>query len=94
LTPSPSLEAVAFPSRPQINEVSTTEVLPLTTVPIYSRKKIYEGLKKVLNQEEPAFRSDKQREAVFAVINQQSLLIIILPTRGEKTLIFTLPAVL
>jgi superfamily II DNA helicase RecQ len=48
----------------------------------------------VLNQEKLAFRLDKQRKAVFAVIDQQSLLIIILPTKGRKTLTFTLPAVL
>jgi superfamily II DNA helicase RecQ len=74
--------------------VSTTGVLPLTTVPIYSKEEIYKRLKKVLNQEEPAFRSDEQKEAVFAVIDQQSLLIIILLIRDEKTLTFTLPAVL
>jgi superfamily II DNA helicase RecQ len=74
--------------------VLTTKVLLLTTVLIYSKKEIYKGLKKVLNQEKPAFCSNKQKEAVFAAINQQSPLIIILPTRGRKTLTFTLPAVL
>jgi superfamily II DNA helicase RecQ len=69
-------------------------VLPLTTVLIYSKKKIYKRLKKMLNQEKPAFHSDKQKKTVFAVINQQSLLIVILPTKGKKTLTFTLPAVL
>jgi superfamily II DNA helicase RecQ len=72
----------------------TTEVLLLTTVPIYFRKKIYKRLKKVLNQEKPAFYLDKQKEAVFAAISQQSLLIIILLTRGEKTLTFMLSAIL
>jgi superfamily II DNA helicase RecQ len=74
--------------------VSTTKVLPLTTVLIYSKEKIYKKLKKVLNQKEPAFCSDKQKEAVFAAINQQSSLVIILPTEGKKTLTFTLPTVL
>lgn len=84
---------MAFPSRPQV-EVPTTGVLPLTTVPVYSGEEIHKGLKKVLNQEEPKFRSDKQQEAVFAAIDQQSPLIVVLPTGGGKTLTFTLPAVL
>jgi hypothetical protein len=74
--------------------VLTTEVLPLTTVLIYSKKEIYKRLKKVLNQEKLAFCSDKQRKAVFTAINQQSPLVIILPTKDEKTLTFTLPAML
>jgi hypothetical protein len=69
-------------------------VLPLTTVLIYFKEKIYKRLKKVLNQKEPAFCSNKQRKAVFAIINQQSLLIIILPIKGGKTLTFTLLTVL
>jgi hypothetical protein len=44
-------------------------MLLLTTVPIYFKEEIYKGLKKVLNQEEPAFCSDKQRKAVFAAID-------------------------
>jgi superfamily II DNA helicase RecQ len=71
-----------------------TGALPLTTVPIYSQEEIYEGLKKVLNQEEPEFRSDEQREAVFAALDQQSPLIVVLPTGGGKTPTFTLLAVL
>jgi superfamily II DNA helicase RecQ len=70
--------------------VLTTKVLSLTTVLIYFKKKIYKGLKKMLNQKELAFRSDKQKKAVFAAINQQSLLIVILLTEGGKTLTFTL----
>jgi hypothetical protein len=54
-----------LPSRPRF-EAATTGVLPLTTVPIYSGEEIYEGLKKVLNQEEPELCSDKQRETAFA----------------------------
>jgi hypothetical protein len=69
LTLSLSLKAVAFLSRPQINTVLTTKVLLLTTVLIYFKKKIYKRLKKVLNQKKPAFCLDKQKKAVFAVIN-------------------------
>lgn len=57
-----------FPSRPR-SEVPTTGVLLLATVPVYSREEIYEGLKKVLSQAEPEFRSDEQREAVFAALD-------------------------
>jgi superfamily II DNA helicase RecQ len=90
---SPGLEPKGFPSRPRF-EAATTGVLPLTTVPIYSGEEIREGLKKVLNQAEPEFRSDEQREAVFAALDQQTPLIVVLPTGGGKTLTFTLPAIL
>jgi len=89
-----SSESMVFLSRPRSEAAATTGVLPLTTVPVYSGEDIQEGLKKVLNQEEPEFRSDKQREAVFAALDQQTPLIVVLPTRGGKTLTFTLPAIL
>jgi hypothetical protein len=85
---------VTFPSWPRINKMLTTKILLLTTVFIYFKKKIYKRLKKVLNQKEPAFCLDKQKKAVFIVINQQSLLVIILLTKSKKTLTFTLSAVL
>ena len=61
---------------------------------MYSGEEIHEGLKKVLNQEEPKFRSTEQEEAVFAALDRQTPLIVVLPTGGGKTLTFTLPAVL
>ncbi|KAH7327553.1 P-loop containing nucleoside triphosphate hydrolase protein [Rhexocercosporidium sp. MPI-PUGE-AT-0058] len=84
---------MVFPSRPRF-EAATTGVLPLATVPVYSGEEIHEGLKKVLSQEEPEFRADEQREAVFAALDQQTPLIVVLPTGGGKTLTFTLPAIL
>jgi superfamily II DNA helicase RecQ len=84
---------MAFPSRPRF-EVASTGVLPLNTVPVYSEAEIHEGLKKVLNQKEPNFRSDEQKAAVFAALDQQTPLIVVLPTGGGKTLTFTVPAVL
>ncbi len=84
---------IVFPSRPRFEAV-TTGVLLLATVPVYSGEEIYKGLKKVLSQEEPEFCSDEQREAVFAALDQQTLLIVVLPTGGGKTLTFTLPAIL
>ena len=72
----------------------TTKVLLLTTVLVYFREKIYKGLKKVFNHKEPEFRLDKQRKAVFIALDQQTLLIIVLLTRGGKTLTFTLLAIL
>lgn len=92
LTPlSPHMSV--YPSRPRL-EVAASGVLPLTTVPVYSGEEIHEGLKKVLNQEEPKFRSTEQKEAVFAALDQQTPLIVVLPTGGGKTLTFTVPAVL
>jgi len=89
-----SLDSMIFPSQPQPSEIRTTGVLPVTSIPIYSSEEIQEGLKKVLSQEEPKFRSDEQKEAVFAALDQQSPLIVVLPTGGGKTLTFTLPATL
>jgi len=74
--------------------ITTTGLLPLNTVPVYSGSEIHDGLKKVLKQEEPTFRSEEQKEAVFAVLEQQTPLIVVLPTGGGKTLTFTIPAVL
>jgi hypothetical protein len=84
---------MVFPSRPR-SEVPTTSVLLLASVSVYYREEIQERLKKVLNQEEPKFCSDEQREAVFGVLDQQTLLIVVLPTGGSKTLTFILPAIL
>lgn len=89
-----SFGSQGFPSRPRVDEAATTGVLPLNTVPVYSGEEIHEGLKKVLNQEEPTFRSAEQEEAVFAALDRQTPLIVVLPTGGGKTLTFTLPAVL
>jgi superfamily II DNA helicase RecQ len=77
-----------------LSEARTTGVLPIRNNPIYSREEIHEGLKKVLNQEEPEFRSDEQKESVFAALDRQTPLIVVLPTGGGKTLTFTLPAIL
>ncbi|OBT44136.1 hypothetical protein VE00_04792 [Pseudogymnoascus sp. WSF 3629] len=84
---------MVLPSRPR-PKAARTGVLQLATVLTYSEEEIHEGLKNVLNQEEPEFRSNEQREAVFAALDQQSLLIVVLPTRGGKTLTFMLLAVL
>jgi len=84
---------IVFPNRPR-SEIPTTGILPLATVPVYSGEEIHDGLRKVLNQKEPEFRSDEQKKTVFVALDRQTLLIIILPTGGGKTLTFTLPAIL
>jgi len=90
---SPGLNSTILPNRPRF-ELATTGVLPLNNTPIYSDAEIQEGLKQVLNQEDPKFRSDEQKIAVFAALEQQTPLIVVLPTGGGKTLTFTIPAVL
>lgn len=50
-------------------EAVRTRVLQLAKVLAYSEEEIYEGLKKVLNQEELKFRSDEQEEAVYVALN-------------------------
>ncbi|KAG4436712.1 hypothetical protein IFR05_007795 [Cadophora sp. M221] len=75
-------------------KAATIGVLLLAIIPVYFGEEIHDELKKVLSQEEPEFRSDKQREAVFAALDQQTPLIVVLPTSGGKTLTFTLLIIL
>jgi hypothetical protein len=91
---TPASFSMAIPSRPPPCDSPTTGVLPLPTTPLYSGEEIHEGLKKVLNKEDPKFRSKEQEEAVFAALDGQSPLIVVLPTGGGKTLTFTLAAAL
>ena len=53
------LESIVFLSRLRADIITTIGVLLLNTVLVYSSSEIYKGLKKVLNQEEPTFRSEE-----------------------------------
>jgi hypothetical protein len=67
-------------------------VLPLTAPTVYSVEQVKRAMQTVLNQEEPAFRSEEQERAVAAVLNLDTPLVIVLPTGGGKTLPFMLAA--
>lgn len=67
-------------------------VLPLTAPMVYSVEQVKTAMQTVLNQEEPAFRSEEQERAVAAVLNLDTPLVVVLPTGGGKTLPFMLAA--
>ena len=53
---------------------------------------IHRGLQQVLGKQDIRFQSVEQEQALHAVLEKQTLLIIMLPTGGGKSLLFTLPA--
>jgi superfamily II DNA helicase RecQ len=59
---------------------------------VYSVEQVRRAIQTVLNQEEPAFRTKEQEQAVTAVLNLDTPLVIVLPTGGGKTLPFMLAA--
>lgn len=76
--------------RPGIN--ASSGVLPLTAPTVYSAEEIKEAMRKVLQQEDPEFRSEEQERAVAAVLNLDTPLVVVLPTGGGKSLPFMLAA--
>ncbi|KAL6172001.1 hypothetical protein ACJQWK_02991 [Exserohilum turcicum] len=50
------------------------------------------GRVKVLGKQDVGFRSVEQEQALHAVLEKQTPLIVVLPTGGGKSLLFTLPA--
>ncbi|KAF3000054.1 hypothetical protein E8E13_000058 [Curvularia kusanoi] len=50
------------------------------------------AMQQVLGQEEVNFRSFEQEQAVNAVLDRQTPLVVVLPTGGSKSLLFMLPA--
>jgi superfamily II DNA helicase RecQ len=57
------------------------------------RDRISKALQQVLGQQEVSFRSVEQEQAMHAVLDGQNPLVVVLPTRGSKSLLFTVPAV-
>ena len=51
-------------------------------------------MQQVLRQEEVSFRLVQQKQAMYAVLDRQTLLVIVLLTGREKSLLFTMPALL
>jgi superfamily II DNA helicase RecQ len=53
---------------------------------------IRRAMQQVLGQEEVRFRSTQQEQALHAVLDAQTPLVVVLPTGGGKSLLFTVPA--
>jgi superfamily II DNA helicase RecQ len=62
----------------QIEDVQTTAV--------------HRALQQVLSKQDVSFQSIEQEQALYAVLDKQTPLVIILPTGKRKSLLFTLPA--
>jgi superfamily II DNA helicase RecQ len=57
-------------------------------------KAVYKALQQVLGKQDISFQSVEQEPALYAVLDNQTPLIIVLPTGGGKSLLFTLPAII
>jgi superfamily II DNA helicase RecQ len=53
---------------------------------------VHRALQQVLGKEDVGFRSMEQERALYAVLDKQTPLVVVLPTGGGKSLLFTLPA--
>lgn len=53
---------------------------------------IQQGLQQVLGKQDVSFQLVEQEQALHAVLEKQTLLIVVLLTGGGKSLVFTLPA--
>jgi superfamily II DNA or RNA helicase len=57
------------------------------------RDRINKALQQVLGQQEVSFCLVEQEQAMHAVLDGQNLLVVVLPTGGGNSLLFTVPAV-
>jgi superfamily II DNA or RNA helicase len=53
---------------------------------------VHRALQQVLGKQDVGFRSMEQEQALEAVLDKQTPLVVVLPTGGGKSLLFTLPA--
>jgi len=82
---------VKIPLQPlEINSQSSTQPI----VSKISSAKLLLTLRSFQKDENAQFKSEKQRQAVEAVLNRQKDVLMILPTGGGKTLLYLLPTLL
>jgi len=53
---------------------------------------VHRALQQVLGKQDVGFRSIEQEQALYAVLDKTTPLVVVLPTGGGKSLLFTLPA--
>jgi superfamily II DNA helicase RecQ len=54
---------------------------------------VYKALQQVLGKQDVGFRLVEQEQALYAVLDNQTPLVVVLLTGGGKSLLFTLPAI-
>ena len=75
----------------------------ISTLPILPKEKavrvedaraaaVQRALQQVLGNQDVGFRSMEQEQALYAVLDKTTPLVVVLPTGGGKSLLFTLPA--
>jgi superfamily II DNA helicase RecQ len=55
-------------------------------------KAVSKAMQQVLGQQDVGFRSSQQEQALHAVVDRQTPLVVVLPTGGGKSLLFSVPA--
>ena len=68
--------------------------LDMAAPPVHSEEEVLRAMQKALGTREVEYRSPEQERAVAAVLNQESPVVIVLPTGGGKSLTFMGPACL
>ncbi|KAK5162702.1 uncharacterized protein LTR77_011237 [Saxophila tyrrhenica] len=69
---------------------------PVGTRPAIGEAEMKQAMRKALRRDDVSFRSDKQREALESIMKKDDFipLVVVLPTGGGKSLLFTAPACL